>query len=133
MKRTYVYDSSVGLVEVTRRAPAARVHLQTDAGFDGLRATDGTDISSRSKWEAYMKDNSLTLVNDYRETWDRAAKERALAATVGSGVGRAERISAIKRVMEMNPRDVRNLAERARERAASTRYLPTPEGRGWED
>jgi hypothetical protein len=132
--RRYIYRPEVGLVEVTpRRAPAAQVHLQTDAGFDGLRATDGTDISSRTKWERYMKANGLTLTNDFRETWQRAAKEREAAATIGSGSGRAERVETLRRVMDMSPRDVHNIAERARERAASDHYRPTPEGRGWED
>lgn len=133
MKRTYVYDPEVGLVEITRRPPDAKVHLQTDAGFDGLRATDGTDISSRTKWETYMRANNLSLTNDWRETWAKAAKEREAALTPGSGHGRAERIETLKRVMQMDPRDVHNIAQRVRERAMSDRYRPTPQGRGWED
>lgn len=133
MKRTYVYDEKYGLLEITRSAPEAKLHLQTDAGFDGLRATDGTDISSRTKWEAYMRERGLTHPNDYRETWAKAAKEREAALTPGSGYGRAERIEALRQVMQMNPRDVQNIAQRVRERAMSDHYRPTPEGRGWED
>lgn len=133
MKRTYVYVPDVGLVEVTRHAPEARVHLQTDAGFEGLRATDGTDISSRTKWAAYMRENKVTVASDFRETWAKAAKEREAAATIGSGAGRTERVEVLKRVLEMNPRDVRNIAERARERASRDHNRPAPEGRGWED
>jgi hypothetical protein len=50
--------------------------LTSDAIYDGLKASDGTDISTRAKHRAYMKERNLTTVDDYTETWARAARER---------------------------------------------------------
>lgn len=44
--------------------------------YDNMRATDGTDISSRTKRRAYMKANGLTDPSDFKETWAKAAAER---------------------------------------------------------
>lgn len=48
-----------------------------DSHYDGLRASDGTDLSSRTKHREYMKANGLALADDYKETWANAAKNRA--------------------------------------------------------
>lgn len=48
-----------------------------DRHYDGMRATDGTDISTRTKHRQYMKANGLTTVDDFKNTWKDAAKERA--------------------------------------------------------
>lgn len=50
--------------------------LAGDRHYDGLRATDGTDISTRTKHRQYMKANGLSMVDDYKETWKQAQKER---------------------------------------------------------
>lgn len=50
--------------------------LAGDRHYDGLRAPDGTDISSRSKHAAYMKAKGLTTVDDFGGNWKQAAKER---------------------------------------------------------
>lgn len=52
--------------------------LAGDRHYDGLRATDGTPIDSRTKHRQYMKDKGLTMATDYRETWKKAAQEREL-------------------------------------------------------
>jgi predicted nucleic acid-binding Zn ribbon protein len=57
-------------------APALGVVGETH--YDGLRATDGTDISTRAKHRAYMKANNLTTVDDFRDTWKKNAREREL-------------------------------------------------------
>ena len=44
--------------------------------YSNLRATDGTDISSRTKHRNYMKANGLALVSDYTESWKKAEKLR---------------------------------------------------------
>lgn len=54
-------------------APAAHF----DADYTGLRAPDGTDISSRAKHRAYMREHGLTTMDDYTQTWARAERERA--------------------------------------------------------
>ena len=60
-------------------APGLAVNnaLAGDRHYEGLRATDGTDIGSRTKHRAYMKAKGLTTIDDYSETWKRDAKERA--------------------------------------------------------
>jgi hypothetical protein len=50
--------------------------LAGDRHYDGLRASDGTDISTRSKHQAYMKANNLTIADDYKETWAKARAEK---------------------------------------------------------
>lgn len=50
--------------------------LAGDRHYDGLRAPDGTDISTRSKHQAYMKANNVTVADDYKETWAKAKTER---------------------------------------------------------
>jgi len=50
--------------------------LWGDRSYDGLRATDGTDISTRVKHREYMKLNNLTTVDDYKETWSKAQEAR---------------------------------------------------------
>ena len=51
--------------------------LANDRHYQDLRATDGTDISSRAKHRAYMKAHDLTTIDDFTETWARAAQARA--------------------------------------------------------
>ena len=59
-------------------APGLAKHAMTsDAIYDGLRAQDGTDISTRAKHRAYMKAHNLTTVDDYSQTWQREAQARA--------------------------------------------------------
>jgi predicted nucleic acid-binding Zn ribbon protein len=47
-----------------------------DRHYDGLRATDGTDISSRSKHREYMRANNLTTADDFTQTWAKAEQQR---------------------------------------------------------
>jgi len=81
-RRRYVYrqdaEGNVHAVEVTAdyQATEERTPVYTDLYMDGLRATDGTDISSRSKRRAYMKANGLADADDYKETWAKAEKQR---------------------------------------------------------
>ena len=50
--------------------------LAGDRHYDGLRATDGTDISSRSKHRAYMREKNLTTADDFTQTWAKAEAQR---------------------------------------------------------
>jgi hypothetical protein len=69
------------LVEVTpdyEQAPReARNTLTSDAIYDGLRATDGSDISTRTKHREYMRRNGLTTADDFTGEWAKAAQKRA--------------------------------------------------------
>ena len=79
MKRTYRYDKKLDkLVEITRQkqGPADKKIFVSDAHYDGLVATDGTDISTRKKHREYMKQNNLTTMDDFTNTWSEAKKSR---------------------------------------------------------
>jgi len=50
--------------------------LAGDRHYDGLVASDGTDISTRTKHREYMKRNGLTIADDYKGEWAKAEKDR---------------------------------------------------------
>jgi len=80
-RRRYIQDRISGeLIEVT---PDYEADMRTDSGalwgdrgYENLRATDGTDISSRSKHRAYMKANNLTTADDFKDVWAKAQQAR---------------------------------------------------------
>lgn len=55
--------------------------LAGDRHYDGLRAPDGTDISSRTKHREYMARTGLTTADDYTQSWKRAEDERTALRT----------------------------------------------------
>lgn len=59
--------------------PGLALHnaLAGDRHYDGLRAPDGTDISSRTKHREYMRANNLTTADDFAGTWAKQAEQRA--------------------------------------------------------
>jgi len=44
--------------------------------YDNMRATDGADISSRTKYKDYLKATGLTPTSDFKNEWAQAAKKR---------------------------------------------------------
>lgn len=77
--RSYVQDAPV-YVHCGHRmervlAPVALTNTN-DRIYEGLRAPDGTDISTRTKHRAYMKERNLTTMDDFKDTWKKAALER---------------------------------------------------------
>lgn len=59
--------------------------LWNDRHYTNLRATDGTPIDSRTKHREYMKQHNLTTMDDYKDTWARAEKQRDAYRTEGKG------------------------------------------------
>jgi putative FmdB family regulatory protein len=55
--------------------------LAGDRHYDGLRAPDGTDISSRSKHREYMKRTGYADTSDFKGVWEQAGKERQALRT----------------------------------------------------
>jgi hypothetical protein len=106
-RRRYIQDPvTFELVEVTpdyvpepRDAAKNRGALWNDREYDGLRATDGTDISSRTKQREYMKAKGLTTVDDFSSTWARAKEARERYYQRGGSIDRASIERAIHRVM----------------------------------
>jgi hypothetical protein len=99
-RRRYIQDRHTGeLIEVSQdyRAP-----LPNDAGvlwgdrhYDGARATDGTDISTRTKHREYMAARGLTLADDYKNTWANAQAQREAYFRAGGSIRREDVARAI--------------------------------------
>jgi hypothetical protein len=94
-RRRFVWSRELGeLVEVSsdyEQAPReARDNFTSDAIYDGLRATDGSDISTRSKHREYMKLHGLTTADDFKGEWERSEKRRDAYRT-GKGHGAVSR------------------------------------------
>ena len=75
-----------------------------DRHYDGLRASDGTDISTRAKHREYMRRNGLTTIDDYKNEWSEAARRRAAHYTDGSGDRPARLEDVARAVHEINRR-----------------------------
>lgn len=85
-RRRFIQDPETHeLIEVTpdyvKPMSADSGALWGDRSYDGLRAPDGSDISTRSKHRAYMAATGFTTADDYKETWAKAqaARERYYA------------------------------------------------------
>jgi hypothetical protein len=105
-RRRYIQDRATGeLIEIT---DGARPQTETarDAGalwgdrhYDGLRATDGADISTRTKHREYMKRAGLTTVDDFSQTWAKAREARERYYQRGGSIDRAAIERAIHQVI----------------------------------
>lgn len=76
--------------------------LWNDRNYNELRATDGADISSRSKHREYMRAHGLATADDYRETWRKEEQRRTEYRTTGKGG--AVRAEDVARAMEQAQR-----------------------------
>jgi hypothetical protein len=89
LRRKFIYDKlTKEMVEVpVNYEPELRQDgsLWNDRHYENLRATDGTDISSRSKHREYMKRNGLTTADDFTNQWKNDAQKRAEYFTKGKG------------------------------------------------
>ena len=83
-RRRYIQDpQTYEMIEVTqdyvppeRETARNRGALWNDRSYDGLRATDGADISSRKKHRDYMRRTGLTTVDDFSASWSKAKESR---------------------------------------------------------
>jgi hypothetical protein len=99
-RRRFIQDRQTGeLIEVTADY---QPELRTDSGalwgdrsYDGLRATDGTDISSRTKHREYMRANNVTTMDDFKGTWAKAQEQRERLFTQGGTFRREDVARAI--------------------------------------
>lgn len=106
-RKRYRYDPESGeMVELMNNLQAsgkkgALNHmggLWGDRHYDGLRATDGEDISSRKKHREYMRRNGLTTADDFKETWARAKKEREHYMQHGGSIRKQDIRAAIEKL-----------------------------------
>jgi hypothetical protein len=57
--------------------------LWSDRNYEGMRATDGTPIDSRSRHREYMKVNNLALMDDFKESFAQSQQRKAEYVTQG--------------------------------------------------
>lgn len=94
----YRWDKDLGrLVELTYEEPEVRTQISVDRNYEGLKATDGTDIGSRRRWREYAKQNGLTHVSDFTDHWKKKAEERDRMRR--GDWGQAERREAVAAAM----------------------------------
>lgn len=82
------------LIEITDDYQAP---MRTDSGalwgdrsYDGLKAPDGTDISTRTKHREYMKATGLTTADDFKDTWAQAKVQRERFYTEGGSFSKRD-------------------------------------------
>ena len=82
------------LVEITDdNQPQLRADsgaLWGDRHYAGMKAPDGTDISSRSKHQAYMKATGLTTADDFKSNWSQANDARSKYMQQGGTISRQD-------------------------------------------
>lgn len=99
-KRRFIFDKEqFELVEVTadyeQPARDRQDLLWNDRVYNDMKATDGSDISSRAKHREYMKRNGLTTADDFKETWAKDAQKRAEYFQKGGSVTKEDVSRAI--------------------------------------
>jgi len=78
--------------------------LWNDRSYDGLAATDGTPINSRTKHREYMKANGLTTADDFKGEWGRARQQRDAYFTGQSGSGAVRREDVARAIAQLESR-----------------------------
>lgn len=104
-RRSYVYDEQLGQMVERTREPVRRANAQDHLGglwgdrhYDGMRASDGEDISSRKKHREYMKRHGVTTSDDFKDTWARARQQRDEYYTRGGTVRRQDIVASIEKL-----------------------------------
>lgn len=106
-KRRFIQmrDPPYDFVEVSDDYTSIRsVPVVGDRHYAGLQATDGADISTRTKHREYMRQHGLTTMDDYTQTWEKAAAERAHYFTKGPRDARADVERAIHQLENQSRR-----------------------------
>jgi hypothetical protein len=103
-RRRYVWDTERScLVEVTPDFVGQRRnegHRSEEEVYGHCTATDGTDLSTRTRHREYMRQNGLTVASDYTGTWEKKGKELKAALTPGSGHDSRQRMEDLGRARQ---------------------------------
>lgn len=77
-RKRYRYDALLQqLVEIYDDwQPTPRVEVMPGTCYDGQRAQDGTDISSRQKHHEWLRQNNLADTSDFTDVWAKAKRQR---------------------------------------------------------
>jgi hypothetical protein len=102
-RRRFIQDpETLELIEVTAdHQPDSRTGdaaLWGDRHYENLRASDGADISSRSKHKAYMRATGLTTTDDFKGEWSRAKEARENYQRSGGTVSKKDIANAIAKL-----------------------------------
>lgn len=63
--------------EATEEAPThVRTQIATGSLYEGQRALDGTDVSSRAKFNEYLRRTGCAVADDFKGEWAKAAEAR---------------------------------------------------------
>jgi hypothetical protein len=105
-RRRYRYDEEAkALVEVSLDyRPEPRTELMMGECYQG-RALDGTDISSRRKFNEHLRATGLAPAADFTETWAKAEKERV--SKVDGSPNRARREAVERSIYQLEQRSRR--------------------------
>jgi hypothetical protein len=92
-RRRWIYIDGVAYEEGVDQIPERNSlsnhnRVVGDSHYDGLRATDGTPIDTRTKHREYMKRHNVTTMDDFNSTWQKALKQKADYVTKGGTVKR---------------------------------------------
>jgi hypothetical protein len=111
VRRRYIQmrEPPYDFIEVTDDyTPAPRTvtdsALWNDRSYDGLTATDGTPINSRTKHREYMKANGLTTCDDFKDSWSKARQQRDAYFTGQSGAGAVRREDVARAIAQLERR-----------------------------
>ena len=99
----WIYDTTQKRLVPANQYRAERAldaPIMMDRFYENLAATDGTDIGSRRKHRAYMKEKGWTTADDFTQTWAKDAEKRQ-AFMQGSDTpeGRRDRREDISRAL----------------------------------
>ena len=78
--------------------------LWNDRSYDGLQATDGSPINTRTKHREYMKTNGLTTCDDFQGEWAQARKQRDAYFSGQSGSGAVRREDVARAIAQLERR-----------------------------
>lgn len=108
MRRRFIQMPDGELVEVDRDYVAvtrASNRYVGDSHYDGLRSTDGENISTRTKHREYMKRHGLATMDDFKGEFIRAGERRHRFMTEGYDPTRRPAIeNAVRQLMQRNKR-----------------------------
>lgn len=111
-RKSFVQDPDTGeLVPKEEYVPKAHLNSHNlvigDLHYDGLQATDGTNISTRTKHREYMKMKGLTTLDDYTGHFAREAERRAryFQGEKGTGAVRKDDIARAIHALENRRRE----------------------------
>lgn len=108
-RKSWIQDPDTGeLIPKDEYVPkhALRPHFMVigDLHYDGLQATDGTDISTRAKHREYMKRHNLTTMDDFQGQWKKQAEQRARYFRGEPGTGAVRREDIARAIHDLESR-----------------------------